>query len=388
MRTRFAALATSASLLASLVAPIAVPSAAFAAPAKANYPKQIGKGEGALNIVAWEGYAQDDWVKPFEQETGCQVNRKYAGSSDEMVALMRQGGGGEYDLVSASGDASLRLIYGGDVQPIKVDLIPDFKDFVEDLKAPPHNTVKGVHYGLSYEWGPNVLMWNTDKIKDAPKSWAEIYDPKYQGQVSVPDNPIQIADAALYLSKTKPELGIKDPYDLTPKQLDAAGDLLKTQQKLVKKYWALASDEIELFKNGDATIGAAWPYMTNSLKDAGTPVADVVPQEGATGWADSWMLSAKAKHPNCAYKFMAYVSTPKVQAQQAIYFGETPVNLKACTEMDAQQPGSCEKYHLNAPASYLKSIKFWKTPLKQCSDGSNTCTNYTDWQRKWQEIKG
>ncbi len=375
-----AAVALTASLLTS--------GAGWSAPAEPAYPKEIGKGEGALNIVAWEGYAQDDWVKPFEADTGCQVNKKYAGSSDEMVALMRQGGGGEYDLVSASGDATLRLIYGGDVQPISVDLVPDYKDFVEDLKAPPHNTLKGVHYGLSYEWGPNVLLFNTAKVKDAPTSWSALYDPKYQGQVSVPDNPIQIADAALYLMKTKPELGIKDPYELTPAQLDAAADLLKGQQKLVKKYWALASDQIELFKNGDSVIGASWPYMTNSLKDAGVAVADIVPSEGATGWADSWMLSAKAKHPNCAYKFMAYVSTPKVQAQQAIYFGETPVNLKACAEMDAQQAGSCAKYHLDAPATYLQSIRFWKTPLQQCVDGSKACTSYTDWQQKWQDIKG
>ncbi|MCW6507593.1 ABC transporter substrate-binding protein [Lichenifustis flavocetrariae] len=382
MIRKFARFGTVALSLASLT------TAGWGAPAEPNYPKEIGKGEGALNIVAWEGYAQDDWVKPFEAETGCQVNKKYAGSSDEMVALMRSGGGGEYDLVSASGDASLRLIYGGDVQPIETSFIPDFPNFVEDLKAPPHNTLKGVHYGVSYEWGPNVLLWNTAKVKGTPTSWSALYDPQYKGLVSVPDNPIQIADAALYLSKSKPELGITDPYELTPAQLDAAAELLKGQQKLIKKYWALASDQIELFKNGDAAIGASWPYMTNSLKDAGLPVADAVPSEGATGWADSWMLATKTKHPNCAYKFMAYVSTPKVQAQQAIYFGETPVNTKACTEMDAQQAGSCAKYHLDAPANYLKSIKFWKTPMQQCGDGSRGCTSYTDWQQKWQEIKG
>lgn len=371
-----------------VVASLLAPGAGSAAPAPAHYPAAVGPGEGSLDIVAWEGYAQDDWVKPFEAETGCQVNRKYAGSSDEMVALMRQGGGGEYDLVSASGDATLRLIYGGDVQPIAVDLVPAYKDFVADLQSPPHNTVGGVHYGLSYEWGPNVLLWNSAKVKQAPTSWGALYDPQYKGLVTVPDNPIQIADAALYLSTTKPELGITDPYELTPAQLDAAVALLKGQQPLVKKYWALASDAIELFKNGDAVIGAAWPYMTNTLKEGGAAVADTVPAEGATGWADSWMLSAKAKHPNCAYKFMSYVSTPKVQAAQAISFGETPVNLKACAEMDAQQAGACARYHLDAPASYLKQIRFWKTPLQQCADGSKGCTGYSEWQKRWQDIKG
>lgn len=372
----------------SVVTLLAMVTAGWSAPAPANYPSAIGKGEGALNVVAWEGYANDDWIKPFEADTGCKLNRKYAGSSDEMVALMRSGGGSEYDLVSASGDATLRLIYGGDVQPLAVDLIPDYKNFIPALQSPTYNTIKGVHYGLSYEWGPNVLLWNVSKVKPAPTSWASIYDPKYKGQLTVPDNPIQIADAALYLSKTKPELGITDPYELTPKQLDMATSLLKEQRPLVKKYWALASDEIELFKNGDAVIGAAWPYATISLKDAKVDVADAIPTEGATGWADSWMLASKAKHPNCAYQFMKYVSTPGVQAQQAISFGETPVNTKACEALDKLQAGACSKYHLNAPASYLESIKFWKTPLPTCSDGSKTCTSYSDWQKKWQEIKG
>ena len=360
----------------------------MAAPAPANYPKEIGKGEGALNVVAWEGYADDAWIKPFEADTGCKVNRKYAGSSDEMVTLMRQGGGSEYDLVSASGDATLRLIYGGDVQPLDVTLLPAYKTFIPALQSPPFNTIKGVHYGLSYEWGPNVLLWNTAKIKMAPDSWEAIYDPKYKGLLTVPDNPIQIADAALYLMKTKPALGIKDPYELTPTQLDAAAALLKEQRPLVKKYWALASDEIELFKNGDAIIGAAWPYQTISLKDAKVNVADKIPQEGATGWADSWMLSTKAKHPMCAYQFIKYVTTPDVQAKQAISFGETPANTKACDALDKQQAGACSKYHLDAPASYLESIKFWKTPLPTCDDGSKSCTSYSDWQKKWQEIKG
>lgn len=370
------------------VAAIIMPLGAFGAPASANYPAKIGDGEGQLNIVAWEGYAQDEWIKPFEKETGCQVHAKYAGSSDEMVALMRSGGGGEYDLVSASGDASLRLIYGGNVQPLDVKLIPAWNDFLPNLKSPPHNTLNGLHYGLSYEWGPNVLLWNTDKIKQAPKSWAAIYDAQYKGRITVPDNPIQIADAALYLMKAEPKLGIKDPYELTQDQLAAATALLKKQRPLIKKYWALASDEIELFKNGDAIIGAAWPYQTNTLKAAGVKVEDTIPEEGATGWADSWMLSAKSKHVNCAYKFMNYVSTPKVQAEQAIYFGETPANPKACDAMNAIEAGSCEKYHLNAPASYFDQIHFWKTPLPTCSDGSKKCTSYSDWQRAWQQVKG
>jgi len=356
--------------------------------AASNLPTKIGPGEGQLNLVAWEGYTQPQWVKPFQKATGCTVHSKYAGSSDEMVTLMRQGGGSQYDMVSASGDASLRLIRGGNVKPVNVDLVPDWKNFIPQLQSPPHNTVDGKHYGISLQWGPNTLLWNTTKVGGTPDSWSAIYDPKYKGQVTVPDNPIQIADAALYLSKTKPDLGIKDPYELTSDQLAAAVDLLKQQRPLVKKYWALASDEVDLFKNGDAVVGASWPLQTSQLQADNVPVKDTIPSEGATGWADTWMLSSKAKHPNCAYQWMKWVSTPKVQAQQAVYYRETPANKNACSIMDSLEKGSCASFHLNAPASYFDSIKFWKTPTQECGNGKNDCTDYNDWQRAWTQVKG
>jgi len=354
----------------------------------AKLPTTVGRGEGQVNLIAWEGYTQPQWVKPFEQATGCQVNAKYAGSSDEMVTLMRQGGGTQYDMVSASGDASLRLIKGGDVQPVNVALVPGWKDFIPQLQSPPHNTVDGKHYGVSLQWGPNTLLYNTRSVTPAPTSWSAIYDPAYKGRVTVPDNPIQIADAALYLSHTRPELGIRDPYELTMTQLNAAVSLLRSQRPLIKKYWSLASDEIDLFKNGDAVVGASWPYQTITLQDSGAPVKDLIPRAGATGWADTWMLSAHAQHPNCAYKWMAWVSTPSVQAQQAISFGETPANTKACPYMDKIQAGACTKYHANAPASYFDSIHFWRTPVRDCGNGSQDCTDYTTWQQKWTEMKG
>jgi putative spermidine/putrescine transport system substrate-binding protein len=357
-------------------------------PATGNLPTTIGQGEGQLNLVAWEGYAQPEWVKPFEAKTGCVVHAKYAGSSDEMVTLMRQGGGSQYDMVSASGDASLRLIDGGNVQPMNVNLVPEWKNFIPQLQSPPHNTVDGKHYGISLQWGPNTLLYNTRSVTPAPTSWAAIYSPKYKGAITVPNNPIQIADAALYLSKTNPSLGIGDPYELTEAQLNAATKLLSQQRPLIKKYWALASDEIELFKNGDVVVGASWPYQTNTLVADKVPVKDLIPIQGATGWADTWMLSAHAKHPNCAYKWVNWVSTPKVQAQQAISFGETPANTKACPYMEEIQKGSCTQYHANAPSSYFDSIKFWKTPVTACGNGKNDCMDYSAWQQKWTEITG
>jgi putative spermidine/putrescine transport system substrate-binding protein len=359
-------------------------------PPQANtaVPTSVGKGEGHLNLIAWEGYAQPQWVKPFEQSTGCQVSVKYAGSSSEMVSLMANGGGGQYDMVSASGDADLRLIYSGDVKPININLIPQWKNFHPFLQNPPFNTIGGKHYGASYEFGPNVLLYSKKAFPTAPNSWSVLYSKKYAGQVTVPNNPIQIADAALYLSKTQPGLGITDPYELTQPQFNATVNLLKQQKPLIKKYWDLASQEISLFQSGTTVVGAAWPYQTNTLVAAGAKVGDTIPAQGATGWADTWMLGTHAPHPNCAYKWVQWVTTPKVQAQQAIYFGETPANKLACPIMDQISKGSCAAYHANAPEAYFQTLKFWKTPLAQCDNGKTDCVPFQQWVNAWTQITG
>ncbi len=345
--------------------------------------KTIGKGEGQLNLIAWSGYLEPEWVKPFEQQTGCQVNAKYANTSDEMVALMNDGGGGQYDMVSSSGDADLRIIYGGDVRPVNMNLIPAWKDFYPAFKSPPFNTVDGVHYGVSLQWGPNVLMYSKKTFKTAPTSWNVIYGNKYKGQITVPDNPIQIADAALYLQTHNKSLGITDPYELTQPQFQAAVKLLADQRPLLKSYWALASQEISAFKNGDVVVGAGWPYQVSQLQVAKFPIGSTIPSEGATGWADSWLLAAKVPHPNCAYMWMKYISTPKVQAMQAVNYGETPDNAKACSFMNKLQAGSCDLYHANAPAAYFSSIALWKTPIATCDNGKPDCVPYSQWVTAW-----
>jgi len=357
----------------------------------ASGQSSIGKGEGRLNLIEWPYYSDPSFANKFIKETGCKIHVKDAGSSNEMVALMRQGGGGgggQWDLVSASGDASLRLIKGGDVKPVNVQLIPSWNDFIPIFKSPAHNTVDGVHYGVSVQWGPNVLLYNNKKITPGPTDWGALYDSKYKGQITIPNNPIQIADAAFWLMHSKPSLGITDPYELNKAQFDATVNLLKQQKKLVKLYWNYDTDGRAAFANGDVNLGAIWPVDTLALQTKKVPVTEVIPKEGATGWADTWMLAKRAPHPNCAYLWMKYVTTPPVEAKQALVFGETPVNPKACPFMNKIQAGSCAKYHLNEPLSYYNTIKFWKTPIADCGNGKNDCMDYNAWQKAWTEITG
>jgi putative spermidine/putrescine transport system substrate-binding protein len=358
---------------------------------------KVGKGEGELDIIAWPGYAESgktdpkvDWVTPFEDQTGCKVNVKDGNTSDEMVNLMRQGGGTVFDGVSASGDATNRLIAHGDVAGIDPKIIPSFDQMMSSLQSPAHNTVDGVHYGVPYMWGPNLLMYNTEKVKPVPHSWDVVFetDSPYAGQITAYDSPIYIADAALYLKTHQPDLGIEDVYELTSEQLNAAVDLLKQQADMIKRYWAIYTDEIDAFESGDAVVGTAWPVNQSLLLADKEPVASLVPTEGVTGWADTWMMSSHAQHPNCMLKWMQYTSQADIQTQVAEFYGATPSNAQSCPQLRKDLGDEADSVYHCGDEAFLKAIALWKTPLAECGDGRSGCTDYSVWTEKWTEIRG
>jgi putative spermidine/putrescine transport system substrate-binding protein len=358
--------------------------------------KKVGKGEGEVNLIAWAGYVEDgstdpkvDWVSDFEKQSGCQVNVKLGNTSDEMVTLMRTG---KYDGVSASGDATLRLIAGGDVDPVNTDLVPNYADLYDALKDQPHNTVDGVNYGIPHGRGANLLMFNKDVVKPAPDSWGVVFggpdSEKYKGKVTAYDNPIYIADAALYLKATQPDLGIDNVYELDDKQFQASVDLLKQQREVIGEYWSDYTKEQAAFTSGDSVVGTTWQVIANLVEaDKKSPPIDaILPKEGATGWSDTWMISSESKHPNCMYKWMDHIISPEANAAVAEWFGEAPANPKSCALTAVKN--HCEIFHADDEA-YFDKVAYWTTPRKECGDDRGaTCMDYSEWVKSWTEIKG
>jgi len=352
--------------------------------------ESLGDSEGSVSILAWPGYVEDgtndpaiDWTSSFEEATGCQVTVKTYGTSDEAVNLMKTG---EYDVVAASGDATQRLIAGGDVQAINTDLVPNYAGVFEFLKNQSHNTVDGVNYGVPHGYGANLLQYNTELVSPAPDSWAVVWDQSsaYAGKVTAYDSPIYIADAAVYLMATKPELGITNPYALDETQLAAAVELLKAQRANVGEYWSDYLLQIQAFTSGDSVVGTTWQVMTNVLKGSDVKVEAVLPKEGSTGWSDTWMVSSTTEVPNCAYRWLDHIASPEINAAATAYFGEAPSSMAACDFRD-----DCEAYHAG-DAEYAKQLWYWTTPIPECLDGRTDveCTDYARWTEAWQEVKG
>lgn len=348
---------------------------------------ELGEGEGELSIVAWPGYlergetdAKFDWVSGFEKATGCAVQIKTANTSDEMVALMNEGG---FDLVTASGDASLRLVAGKRVQAVNTDLIPSWKTIDERLKDAPWHTVEGTHYGVPYMWGPNVLMYNTEVFKEAPTSWNVVFEPmdlpdgkSNEGRVQAYDGPIHIADAANYLMTHQPELGIESPYELTQTQYDVALDLLRGQRKLVSRYWHDAFIQMDDFTNEGVVASGSWPFQVNILKSKELPVASTIPAEGATGWADTTMMHVDSENPNCAYLWMEHTLSSNLMSDLSVWFGANPSVPAACDDGRGMQ--TAEGCTTNGMDDFDR-IRFWTTPVSSCASQEEACVPYYRW---------
>ena len=347
----------------------------------------LGAGEGQVNIVAWPGYIERgesdkayDWVTKFEAATGCKVNVKTANTSDEMVALMNDGG---FDLVTASGDASLRLVAGKRVQAINTDLIPSWGKVDVRLKDGAWFTVGGLHYGVPYQWGPNVLMYNTEVFKTPPTSWNVVFEKMdlpdgktNEGRVQAYDGPIHIADAAQFLMAHKPELKITSPYELNEAQYAAALDLLRVQRTLVGRYWHDAYIQMDDFKNEGIVASGSWPFQVGLLQSEGLPIASTIPSEGATGWADTTMMAADAAHPNCSYLWMEHTLSSNLQSDLAVWFGSNPVVPDACTDASGMlTKAGCTANGMDD----FDRIRFWTTPTANCAQGEATCVPYYRW---------
>ena len=358
--------------------------------------EELGEGEGEVNLVIWGGYAERgevdpayDWVTPFEEDTGCIVNTTNMNSSAEGVQLLRGGG---FDGGSFSGNASVPLMLGGDVAPVNLELLPNYENVFEGLKMQTHNSLDGVAYGVPHGRGPNLLMWNTEVITEAPTTWDLIWEgaSDHEGQVSIYGASDFIADAAIHIMASDDDMGITNPYQLTQEQFDAAVALLEAQRDDGGAvYWDTYSDQVSGYAAGDLVVGTTWQFMANLLQAEGAPVDTTKPSEGTTGWSDTWMIASEAEHPNCMYMWMNHMMSAEANGQATVWFGEAATSPEACEYAETLSPGHCELTHASDEA-YWADVWYWSTPREDCGDDDDgtTCVDQDGWTEAWNNLRG
>jgi putative spermidine/putrescine transport system substrate-binding protein len=343
----------------------------------------LPRAEGALRLLVRQGYAESAWVQPFERSTGCKVAVRYA---DSPAGLRSGADDWAFDVASIPGGLAYAVVQDGAARAVNPALIPQRAGFRTPFRDPAAARAGARRYGVSFLWSPRLLIWRHSIRKHAPATWAPLaYNVKARkGRVALEDTPLEIGDAALTLRKLAPQLGITDPYALDETQYTAAVALTKRRLHLAGSLWQLSGDEIDAFDGGLVDVGAGDWYTARQIRDQNVDIGLTLPREGAPGEVDLWMLGARALHPGCAYRWMRYASTPRVQAEVARYFGATPVSAGACAQLGAT---TCDALHANASKAFLSRIAFRHTPVEHCG-GGRRCVPFAQWEQAWADMGG
>jgi spermidine/putrescine-binding protein len=321
----------------------------------AAFGASCGKKTPTLNLLVWEGYADPSFVKAFEEQNHCKVSASYMGSSDELVAKLRGGSAGNYDVISPSSDVATMISQANLAMPLDLSKLPSYEQLSSKLRAMPLVRVNGKVYGVPFMWGPNPLLYDTTALVKPPDSWIVMWDPKLRGKISVWDDLSTLYMAAQVLGYDKP-----DPdhlYNLSDSELEAVKNKLLALKPNIRKIWSTGGELTNLFESHEVVAAMGWPLMTNQLRAAKFPVGETIPRENTTGWIDHLMITAGSENKDLSYKFLEYMIEAQTQKKVTDVTGYAPANPQAAQFMTAEQ----QKYlHLDNVDEYQKRIYFWQ----------------------------
>lgn len=329
--------------------------------------KPIG---GELNFMVWEGYTDTLFTHPFETACGVKVNATYMGSSDDLVAKLRAGGAETIDLISPSSDAATAIIEAGLAGPLDLKRVPSYEDLSEGFRNLKVARKGNEVYGEPWAFGPNPLIYDTSKVREAPDSWGALWDKKYRSKLSLQDDIATLYMVAQYLGMDDP----KDPshlYNLSDQDLAKVKAKMLELRPNVRKYWVTAGDMTQLFQSGEVVMGEGWPLMTNQLRQAKFPAGETIPKEGTTAWADHWVLTKGAKNLDAAYAWLEYSAQPftqKLLYDVTAYIVANPAAKRYMTEQQAASQRDI--------SDYGSKVNFWQwSPRRE------------KYQEIWNEVK-
>lgn len=349
----------------------------------------VTPGEGQLKLLAWPGYAEDgsfdpavDWVTPFEEKSGCDVDIRLVASSDEARSLLESGA---WDVASVSSDITQTLMAEGAIQPLTLSLIPNYAGVTPALKSPPWISRDARTFGVPHSRGVHVLLRGSEPT--LVDSWATIVggDAVRANRVGLYDAPISLADIAVHLMSEQPELGITNPYALDDVQFDAVVARAAEIAPDVALWWRTPTELIEAFESDRVDASVGWQVAGQVLRQGDAPVRESRPPEGAVGWSDSWVIARDAANVRCAYQWLDWILSPEVNAQAAEWSGAAPVSEEACALTTS--PTHCEDYR-SFDTAFWETVYYWDTPTRECRDGRTDveCVPYEEWGRAWTDL--
>jgi len=319
-----------------------------------------------LYVVNWKDYGSDDaeFIKAFEEANNCEIVNTYMSSEEELLTKLRTSKAGEIDVCLPNCTILPAAINEGLLTEIDTAKLKNFDGMFDRFKSQKECFKDNKMYAVPFVWGSTAIAYNTDAIKEAPKSLAVLFDKKYKGKIAFRDDYNDAVMAAAIA------LG-QDPNN--PTDLEAIKEKLIEQKALNKTYWKTGDEFSKLFAGKQIDLGLMWSGQAAAMKQEGEPIAFTVPEDGAIGWVDNWAIPENSNNKELAYAFMDWMISKDFQYNWSANGGPAPVNKAAAESLDPEYAASAAMDEASLNRLYFMEYR--------TDEVKNT------WNELWTEVK-
>jgi spermidine/putrescine transport system substrate-binding protein len=316
---------------------------------------------GTLRTLTYIDTASDVILDPFRKQNA-ELEVKTATFDSVQEGAAKLAGGFEADVVSVCSDEYQPLIKRGLLRPIDPNGIEGFDELAfndnEGVERPDGN----LNF-VPIAAGPQGLLYNTEEVVPAPDSWADLFDPAYEGRVSI--------DGGTWLTpiaETAAALGAENPMVLTDEQVEEAKQKLIDSKSQFRAFTGADTEKLNLFKGGEIVLADGGRYNALLLQREGEPIEWVAPEEGALSWVCGLGITSKAENIDAAYKLINYFVSEPAQAIVG-QNGFAIVNVAALADVPREFRETADPRSISDAIAEVQP------------------DNYETWLRAWQEVQ-
>ncbi|MBN9622292.1 MAG: extracellular solute-binding protein [Actinobacteria bacterium] len=316
---------------------------------------------GSLRTFTYEDTVAPHLLDPFKEENP-DLDVKTATFDSDSEAAAKLVGGFQADVVEACADEINPLAEQDLLRPLSKKGLPGF-DRLTFHDAPGVVDEEGQVLFVPVSAGPQGLIVNTAKVKHVNRSWKALFEPQYKGEVAIEgdESLTPLGEAAL-------AMGMKNPMELTPKQIEEVTAFLKEHKGQFRSYTESDSDTINLMKSGEIVLADGGRGTAIAAEEAGIPVEWIAPREGPLSWICGLGIPSNSGNVEAAYKLINYYVSPAAQAQSALE-GYVVTNPEAL-------PFVPKKYVESADPASVKNAIPEREPQ-----------NFEEYVHAWQEVE-
>jgi len=327
-----------------------------------------GPVAGDLKLFAYEDGFVPGYIKGFkEQYPDVNLMASAYDSGDAAIAKLRAGFEADVINLCVEEDAEMAVKLKL-VQPLDVSRIKNWdRMFPVFQKLPGVTQPDGKHYMVPVDAGVTGVLYDTSKVTTPPTSFADLFDPKYKGQVAMIDYPVTAIQVGALA------LGYTDPIHLTDEQLQKVKELFITAKKngQFRTFFSNDSEIVALFHTGEVSMALGYPGNAIDSKKEGDPVEFAIAKEGQIVWTCGYGISSKVKNIDAAYALLNYYLSPEAEAFEATRWDYYVTNQDALKLLPPDQ------------VKRVEVVKDWSNILPAAPPAEG----YDKWIRAWQEVK-